>query len=45
MNVLETLNIKDSTILNLKELLKNKGYRDITLWIDDIISDIKIIRR
>lgn len=45
MNVLETLNIKDSTILNLKELLKNKGYRDITLWIADIISDIKIIRR
>ena len=71
MNVLESLKIKDATILNLrdgdilfvkmnegttesqirnlnedlsKELVA-RGYKDITLWIAENVSDVKIIRR
>lgn len=71
MNVLESLKIKDATILNLrdgdilfvkmnegttesqirnlnedlsKELIA-RGYKNITLWIAEDVSDVKIIRR
>lgn len=71
MNVLESLKIKDATVLNLKDgdilfvkmnegttesQIRNlnedlskelvaKGYKDITLWISENVSDVKIIRR
>ena len=71
MNVLESLKIKDATVLNLKDgdilfvkmnegptesqsrnlnedlskELVARGYKDITLWIAENVSDVKIIRR
>lgn len=71
MNVLESLKIKDATVLNLKDgdilfvkmnegttesQIRNlnedlskelvaRGYKDITLWIAENVSDVKIIRR
>lgn len=71
MNVLESLKIKDATVLNLKDgdilfvkmnegttesQIRNlnedlskelvaRGYKDITLWIAENVSYVKIIRR
>ena len=73
MNVLQSLKIKDTTILNIKEddilvllvrvnddctykemddmqkgiaeILINRGFENVAIWITSNVEDIKIIRR
>ena len=71
MNVLQSLKIKDTTILNIKEddillvrvnddctykemddmqkgiaeILINRGFENVAIWITSNVEDIRIIRR